>query len=166
MGVCLCSVRDRRYTGRRSQGIDSGHSYLRSSKTPQVLSGCPVVADYHRLSVGNAHVSCRARKRLGWSARCRPWSVNPSRELRRFESFTCHRVRERASDLRKRGRRPSFYTWWGYRKRPRFGGHQVLVPRACDLRKRVNRIGRVRALWGMRTQVGVYTTVLAGLPAR
>src|SRR5665811_250191 len=34
------------------------------------------------------------------------WTVNPSRELRRFESFTCHHVRERASDLRKRGRRP------------------------------------------------------------
>jgi hypothetical protein len=46
------------HTGRRSQGIDSGHSYLRSSKTPQVLSGCRVVADYHRLFVGNAHVSC------------------------------------------------------------------------------------------------------------
>src|SRR5476649_2228777 len=30
------------------------------------------------------------------------WTVNPSRELRRFESFTCHRVRERASDQRKR----------------------------------------------------------------
>jgi len=28
------------------------------------------------------------------------------------------------------------------------------------------RIGRVRGLWGMRTQVGVYPTVLAGLPAR
>src|SRR5665647_223621 len=94
------------------------------------------------------------------------WTVNPSRKLRRFESFTCHRVRERASDLRKRGRRPSSYTWRGYRKRPRFGGHQVLVPQACDLRKRVNRIGRVRGLWGMRTQVGLHTTVLAGLPAR
>src|SRR5450759_3802030 len=103
MGVCLCSVRDRRYTGRRSQGIDSGHSYLRSSKTPQVLSGCPVVADYHRLFVGNAHVSCRWKGRFRWSARCRPWSVNPSRKLRRFESFTCHHVRERASELRKRG---------------------------------------------------------------
>src|SRR5664279_3555943 len=102
MGVCPCSV-SHPHTGRRSQGIDSGHSYLRSSKTPQVLSGCPVVADYHRLFVGNAHVSCCGRGRFRWSARCRPWSVNPSRKLRRFESFTCHRVRERAPDLRKRG---------------------------------------------------------------
>src|SRR5665213_2846220 len=61
------------YTGRRSQGIDSGHSYLRSSKTPQVLSGCPVVADYHRLSVGNTHGSCWGTGHSRWSQACRPW---------------------------------------------------------------------------------------------
>src|SRR5665647_1919898 len=61
---------------------------------------------------------------------------------------------------------PLSYTWWGYRKRPCFGDHQALGPQGCDLRKRVNRIGRVRGLWGMRTQVAVHTTVLAGLPAR
>src|ERR1035437_6623424 len=38
-----------------------------------------------------------ARKLLGkwrfaWSGACRPWTVNPSRKLRRFESFTCHHV--------------------------------------------------------------------------
>src|ERR1035437_4165533 len=27
-----------------------------------------------------------------WSHACRRWSVDPSRELRRFESFTCHHV--------------------------------------------------------------------------
>ena len=41
-------------------------------------------------------------RRFRWSRPCRPWTVNPSRKLRRFESFTCHRVRERAPDQRKR----------------------------------------------------------------
>ena len=68
----------------------------------------PVVAGFRRLSVGNAHVSCRWKGRFRWSRACRRWTVNPSRKLRRFESFTCHRVRERTSDLRRRGRRPSF----------------------------------------------------------
>jgi len=105
-------------------------------------------------------------KPLHWSRSCSLGTVNPSRKLRRFESFTCHRVRVRASDLRKRGRRPSSYTWRGYRKRPRFGGHQVLGSQACDLRKRLSRVGRRRGLWGMRGEVGVPAIVLAGLPAR
>ena len=33
-------------------------------------------------------------------------TVNPSRELRRFESFTCHQTSETGSDLRKRGSDP------------------------------------------------------------
>src|SRR5450756_1265291 len=40
-------------------------------------------------------------RRFRWSACCRPCTVNPSRKLRRFESFTCHHVRERASDVMK-----------------------------------------------------------------
>jgi len=69
---------------------------------------CPAAVGCRRVSVGNAHVSCRWKGRFRWSRACRRWSVNPSRKLRRFESFTCHHVRERAFDQRKRGRRPSF----------------------------------------------------------
>ena len=74
----------------------------RSVRLRSVVVGC------RRVSVGNAHVSCRWKGRFRWSRACRRWSVNPSRKLRRFESFTCHHVRERAFDQRKRGRRPSF----------------------------------------------------------
>jgi len=52
------------------------------------------VADYHRLFVGNTHGSCCGDRHFCWSWPCRPWSVNPSRKLRRFESFTCHHVLE------------------------------------------------------------------------
>src|SRR5665647_1425356 len=58
---------------------------------------------------------------------------------------------------------PLSYTWWGYRKRPRFGGHQVLGSQACELHKRADRLGRVRGLWGMRGEVWVRTILLAGL---
>jgi hypothetical protein len=44
-------------------------------------------------------------------ARARPGglSVNPSRKLRRFESFTCHPVHERAPDQRKRRSQALFH---------------------------------------------------------
>ena len=54
--------------------------------------GCPVVDGSRRLSVGNTHGSLSGERRFRWSGACRPWSVNPSRKLRRFESFTCHHV--------------------------------------------------------------------------
>jgi hypothetical protein len=82
-------------------------------------------------------------RRFRWSQACSLGTVNPSRKLRRFESFTCHRVRERASDLRKRGQRLSSHTWRGYPNCPCFGGHQVRRPQACDLRKRGRRTGDV-----------------------
>jgi hypothetical protein len=73
-----------------------------ASKAPQAAGGCPAVAGRCRVSVGNTHVSFGVGRHFCWSQPCRPRTVNPSRELRRFESFTCHRVRERASDQRKR----------------------------------------------------------------
>jgi hypothetical protein len=105
-------------------------------------------------------------RRFRWSACCRPCTVNPSRKLRRFESFTCHHVRERASDLRKRGRRPFSYTWWGYRNGPFLATIMVLGSQACDLRKRVQRTGWRRPPCGIREEVWVRATVLAGLPWR
>ena len=90
-------------TGRRSpteQGLACVSSRL--GRTPRAS---PEVSGWHQLTSD----ICReyARKfyrfrRFRWSQPCRPRTVNPSRELRRFESFTCHRVRERASDQRKR----------------------------------------------------------------
>ena len=74
----------------------------RSFGKVQAPGQCPAAVGCRRVSVGNAHVSCRWKGRFRWSRACRRWSVNPSRKLRRFESFTCHHVRERASDLRKR----------------------------------------------------------------
>jgi hypothetical protein len=73
-----------------------------ASKTHQVASGRPAVVGRCRMFVGNTHGSLEGKGRLRWSQPCRPRTVNPSRELRRFESFTCHRVRERASDQWKR----------------------------------------------------------------
>jgi hypothetical protein len=82
-----------------------------------------------------------APMRFGWSEGCRPWSVNPSRKLRRFESFTCHRVRERASDLRKRGSEALVVYPMGVSKRRLFGDPHGFGSQACDLRKCVNLIG-------------------------
>jgi hypothetical protein len=95
-----------------------------------------VCGKYARKLCGERH--CR------WPQACRRWTVNPSRKLRRFESFTCHHVRERASDLRKRGRRPFSYTWWGYRKLPCLGDLQCRGLRVCGLRKRVWRTAGVK----------------------
>src|SRR5665647_2668304 len=155
MGVCPCSVRDRRDGAAR--GSTAGTAYLRSSKTPQILSECPVVADYHRLSVGNAHVSCRWKGRFRWSRACRPWSVNPSRKLRRFESFTCHHVPERASDLRKRGSEAFFVYLVGVSKRRCFGDLHCLGSQACDLRKRMKPDRGALGPPGIRREVRVHT---------
>jgi hypothetical protein len=43
---------------------------------------------------GNTGGSCWRKQRFRWSQACRSRSVNPSRKLRRFESFTCHHVRK------------------------------------------------------------------------
>jgi hypothetical protein len=51
-------------------------------------------------------------------------------------------VRERASDLRKRGSEALFIYLVGVWKRRRFGGPQDFGSQACDLRKRVNGIGQ------------------------
>src|SRR5664280_3058572 len=65
-------------------------------------------------------------RRLRWSQACSLGTVNPSRKLRRFESFTCHHVRERASDLRKRGSEALLIYLVGVSKRPVFGYQLVL----------------------------------------
>src|ERR1019366_2402402 len=90
--------------------------------------------------------SCLRVRRFGWSRACGRWSVNPSRKLRRFESFTCHHVPERASELRKRGSEALIIYLVGVSKRCRFGDPQSFGSQACELRKRVVRIGwrRVR----------------------
>ena len=61
----------------------------RNAVNANCLLGCPAVAGglgylwkCTRKFSGDRH--CR------WSQACRCWSVDPSRKLRRFESFTCH----------------------------------------------------------------------------
>ena len=76
------------------------------------MSGCarsadggPTVSDQARMYPG---IYAECVRKFGCDARfprSRSWSsrsVNPSRKLRRFESFTCHTLRKGASDLRKR----------------------------------------------------------------
>jgi hypothetical protein len=75
-------------------------------------------------------------------------------------------VRERASALRKRGRRPFSYTWRGYRIGPFWLPSWFLGSQACDLRKCVQRTGSRRPPCGIREEVWVRATVLAGLPSR
>ena len=74
---------------------------------------CPVVVGCGRVSVGNAHVSCRWKGRFRWSRACRSWSVNPSRKLRRFESFTCHHVLKGPLTCGNAGREPFHIPGWG-----------------------------------------------------
>src|ERR1039458_8059063 len=80
-------------------------------------------------------------RRFRWSRACNPGTVNPSRKLRRFESFTCHHVPERASELRKRGSEALVIYLVGVSRRCRFGDPQSFGSQACELRKRVVRIG-------------------------
>ena len=54
--------------------------------------GCPAVVGCSRRSGGNTHGSLLADRHCRCSRACRRWSVNPSRKLRRFESFTGHHV--------------------------------------------------------------------------
>jgi hypothetical protein len=75
---------------------------------------CPVVVGCGRLSVGNTHASCWGTGHSRWSQACRPWSVNPSRKLRRFESFTCHHVLRGPLTCGNAGWGPSSCTPWGY----------------------------------------------------
>jgi hypothetical protein len=88
------ALRDARYPPRSSLAPTA--DAVPAVGKPVRVSGCG------RLSVGNTHGSLSGERRFRWSQLCRLWTVYPSRELRRFESFTCHRVRERASDQRKR----------------------------------------------------------------
>ena len=71
------------------------------SSERELRAGCLVVAG-GRLSAGNAHRSCWGERCFCWSEVRLRWSVDPSRKLRRFESFTrqqsinvSHRVRNR-----------------------------------------------------------------------
>ena len=113
----------------------------RSSERANCSLGCPAVVGCSRLSVGNTHGSVLVDRHRRCSPACRSWTVNPSRKLRRFESFTCHHVLERASDLRKRGSEVLVVYPVGVSKRHRFGGPQSFGSQACDLRKRANLIG-------------------------
>jgi len=75
---------------------------------------CPVVAGFCRLFVGNTHVSCRVGRLFRWSQACRRWTVDPSRNLRRFESLHLP-PRARASNRPGRhgssGRHADFPSW-------------------------------------------------------
>src|SRR5664280_1712664 len=73
-------------------------------------------------------------RRCGWSQAWRLGTVNPSRKLRRFESFTCHHVPERASELRKRGLEALIIYLAGVSKRCLFGDPQSFGSQACELR--------------------------------
>ena len=60
-----------------------------------------------RMFVGNTHGSSRVNRHFGWSQPCRLEAVNPSPKLRRFESFTCHRVHKGPLTSRNAGQGPS-----------------------------------------------------------
>ena len=69
-----------------------------------MVSGCSrpwsaVCGEYARKLLGAGHSR--------WSRSWRRWSVNPSRELRRFESFTCHHVLRGPLTCGNAGRGPS-----------------------------------------------------------
>jgi len=77
----------------------------------------------------HARKSLRVRG-LRWSWSCSLGTVDPSRKLRRFESFTCHHVLERASDdLRKRGSEALFVYLAGVSKWHCFGDPLRLAER-------------------------------------
>ena len=130
--------------GRRPRPLDAGEradtdlNLLAGSSTSRrdVVNAncsrrCPAVVGCHRLSVGNAHVSCRWKGRFRWSRACRRWTVNPSRKLRRFESFTCHHVLKGPLTCGNAGRGP--FVWSGCdRVKPTVygrSGHQRRTPR-------------------------------------
>src|ERR1039458_3759101 len=108
-----CETDGRFAVGRRRGGTGLASHGGPSCQNPvarwarEVLLGprwCPAGYGCRRLT----SVVCReyARKFVGdrhrrWSRACGRWSVNPSRKLRRFESFTCHHVCEKASDVMK-----------------------------------------------------------------
>jgi hypothetical protein len=118
-----------------------------------------------RLSVGNTHGSCSGERHFSCSQACNLGTVNPSRKLRRFESFTCHHVPERASELWKRGSEALFIYLVGVSKRRRFGDPESFGPQACDAQTRnPNRVAPSPP--GIRREVRVHATVLAGLSKR
>jgi len=88
---------------RRQKASETGPNLTGDPKTPRAHlsalfqdssspSGCPVVVDFRRLLGGNTAGSGWGDRRICWSRPRRSRSVNPSRKLRRFESFTCHHV--------------------------------------------------------------------------
>ena len=78
-----------RWLGSEALGLDV---VARSSERANCSLGCPAAVGCSRLSAGNTHGSLLVDRHCGWSRPCRPWTVNPSRKLRRFESFTYHHV--------------------------------------------------------------------------
>jgi hypothetical protein len=99
-----------------------------------------------RLSVGNTHGSCWGTRHSRWSQACRPWSVNPSRKLRRFESFTWHHVLERADQWKRLGGDPFIYLV-GVSMPAWLSRSHGVRPQVCDLHKRGRADGRRRRLW-------------------
>jgi hypothetical protein len=99
-----------------------------------------------RLSVGNTHGSCWGTRHSRWSQACRPWSVNPSRKLRRFESFTWHHVLERADQWKRLGGDPFIYLV-GVSMLAWLSRSHGVRPQVCDLHKRGRADGRRRRLW-------------------
>ena len=80
---------------RRAGTQDSTGRPCPRSRPPGGAGRRPEVSGWHRLAtaVCGEYVRKLLRaRRLRWSQPCNQWTVNPSRKLRRFESFTCHHV--------------------------------------------------------------------------
>ena len=133
-GICLITdamaasgMPDGSYTLGGQDVIVSGRT-ARLAEGDSIAGGvATMLSGWHRLT--SAVCGEYARKlllvrRFRWSQACSLGTVNPSRKLRRFESFTCHHVLGRASELRKRGSEAHFVYPMGVSKRRRFDGPQ------------------------------------------
>src|SRR5450631_3014457 len=63
-------------------------------------------------------------RRLRWSQACNLGTINPSRKLRRFESFTCHHVLKGPLTCGNAGQGPSSCTRWGIQ----MAVHESVIP--------------------------------------
>ncbi len=100
-GCPPCRLNSSRYEGKGRPASSARHhqavgvgSFRHGATDGWLRKVCRICAEFVSKSV--------VLRRLRRSTTCPPRAVNPSRKLRRFESFTCHHVRGRALDLRKR----------------------------------------------------------------
>src|SRR5450631_2648713 len=63
-------------------------------------------------------------RRLRWSQACNLGTINPSRKLRRFESFTCQHVLKGPLTCGNAGQGPSSCTRWGIQ----MAVHESVIP--------------------------------------